>query len=143
MNKLVLGVFIDRMDAEEAISKLEGAGYNPKDMSIVMKDSEVVNDDTGSSVAGGAVSGIVAGGILGALSGLGLSGEEAKEYEESIKAGGILVIVPAKAGEDDEVRAIMQEYNAGQVRSISNSEAGEFSRSRRTGDDFTRTHSYK
>ncbi len=73
MSKLVLGVFLNRTDAEDAIKELEADDYNPKDISIVMKnhEGEVVSvDDSGAEVAAGAVSGATTGGVLGALAGL-------------------------------------------------------------------------
>jgi uncharacterized membrane protein len=73
MAKTVIGVFHDRNRAEEAINKLDGMGYNPKDISIVMRDhkeGEEFASDTGTNVAGGAVSGATAGGLIGALAGL-------------------------------------------------------------------------
>jgi hypothetical protein len=73
MAKMVLGVFNDEVNAQDALSDLEAKGYNPKDISIVMKDrarAEAFADDTGTDVAGGAVSGAVTGGVLGALAGL-------------------------------------------------------------------------
>ena len=65
MAKTVLGVFANRDDAEDAINRLEADGYNPKDISIVMKDhktAEYIRDNTGADVA--------TGGVLGALAGL-------------------------------------------------------------------------
>lgn len=73
MNKMVLGVFHDRTQAEDAISELERLGYNPKDISIVMRDqgqAEELAADTGADVVGGATTGAVTGGALGALAGL-------------------------------------------------------------------------
>jgi hypothetical protein len=73
MNKMVLGVFHDRTHAEDGISELERLGYNPKDISIVMRDqgqAEELAADTGADVVGGATTGAVTGGALGALAGL-------------------------------------------------------------------------
>lgn len=73
MAKVNLGVFLDRVRAEEAINDLEKAGYNPKDMSIMVKDLEAareVADTTGVNVAEGMVSGATTGGMLGGVAGL-------------------------------------------------------------------------
>jgi uncharacterized membrane protein len=173
MKKVVLGIFSDRSDAEAAFDELEEIGYNPKDISIVMKDhreAESLANDTGADVAGGAVSGAttggalgalagfligagiipglgalliggplaaalgltgaaattvsgaatgaLAGGLLGALMGFGLSEDEAREYEEGIKAGGILVAVPARDAQEGEVRDVLEENGADKVRAI-------------------------
>ena len=72
MAKLILGVFKNRVDAESAIETLDMNGYDPKDISVMMKDEvikEVVNN-TGESVLGGTASGVATGGVLGALAGL-------------------------------------------------------------------------
>lgn len=73
MTKTVLGIFSDREKAEEAIGNLEEAGYNPKDISIVMKDKsegEKLARNTGADVAEGTVAGMTSGAILGGLAGL-------------------------------------------------------------------------
>lgn len=73
MQQTVLGIFQDRDGAEDAIDELEGLDYDPKDISIIMKDSGEAREfahDTGANVAGGAVSGAVTGGVLGGIAGL-------------------------------------------------------------------------
>lgn len=73
MAQMVLGIFADRADAEAAIEDLKDEGYNPKDISIIMKDVEegrAVAGTTGANVAEGAVAGATTGGALGALAGL-------------------------------------------------------------------------
>lgn len=74
MANVVLGVFSERDRAEEAISELEEEGYNPKDMSIIMKDrfeTREFQEDTGAgNVVGGAVGGAATGAVLGGLAGL-------------------------------------------------------------------------
>lgn len=69
----VLGVFAERESANSAIDDLKAKGYEPKDMSVVMREEDKVNDeanDTGDNVAEGAASGAMTGGALGALAGL-------------------------------------------------------------------------
>lgn len=73
MTTTVLGVFTDKINAEEAISVLRAEGYNPKDISIIMKDmseGKEVAKDTGAGVAQGAVSGVTTGALLGGLAGI-------------------------------------------------------------------------
>jgi len=81
MTKTILGIFDERDHAESALSELKDDGFNPKDISIVMKDSEkmdVDGSDAGSDVAegavGGATTGAVVGGIAGFLAGTVLPG---------------------------------------------------------------------
>lgn len=73
MAEVTLGVFTSSTDAEYAIQDLRDAGYDPKDISIVMRDAEEADTlahDTGTNVAGGAVSGATTGGLIGGLAGL-------------------------------------------------------------------------
>ncbi len=70
---MVLGVFSKRIDAEDVIAKLENLGYDPKNLSIIMRDNTEAAKmarSTGTDVAGGAVSGATTGGLLGAIAGL-------------------------------------------------------------------------
>lgn len=71
--KTVLAIFTDENDAKDAVNTLESEGYNPKDVSIVMKDKQGAKDmsaDTGSDVVEGAVSGATTGAVVGGLAGL-------------------------------------------------------------------------
>lgn len=73
MAKTVFGLFHDSTDAEYAVDELRDEGYNPKDISIIMRDmsgASEIRESTGASVAGGAVSGAAAGGVLGGLVGM-------------------------------------------------------------------------
>ncbi len=73
MAEVVLGVFAHRHHAEEAINELEEMGLEPKDISIVMRDTaeaDEVAQDTGASVAGSAASGATTGGVIGGIAGL-------------------------------------------------------------------------
>lgn len=72
MSTVVLGVFSNEENAGDAINKLEARGYNPKDMSILMKDTagaKRISNDTGASVAEGAVAGAGTGAVVGGLAG--------------------------------------------------------------------------
>lgn len=72
-SKTVLGLFEERSNAEDAIERLKDNGYDPKDISIIMKDKregEKIGKDTGADVVGGAVSGAATGTLLGGLAGL-------------------------------------------------------------------------
>lgn len=73
MAQTLIATFADRDDAEGAIDRLEELGYNPKDMSIMMRDSreqEELANDVGADPAGGAASGAVTGAAVGGLAGL-------------------------------------------------------------------------
>lgn len=73
MTRTILGIFESRENIENAISSLREKGFDPKDLSIVMRDqqeAEKIGEDTGVDVAGGAVSGATTGAVLGGLAGL-------------------------------------------------------------------------
>jgi uncharacterized membrane protein len=73
MTNTLLGIFSQRMSAENAIAELERDGFNPRDISLIMKDQttgQTVTHQGGSNMAEGAVSGAATGGVLGALAGL-------------------------------------------------------------------------
>lgn len=71
--RLVLGMFPDTGAVEDVVDELQDEGFDPKEFSIVMRDKEQgerLAKDTGTNVAGAAVSGATAGGIIGGLAGL-------------------------------------------------------------------------
>lgn len=73
MSKTVLGVFTDRGEAEHAIEEFEAKGYNPKDISIIMRDKKEAHNvalNTGASVAESTATGMATGGVLAGLAGL-------------------------------------------------------------------------
>ncbi len=175
MSQTVIGVFKTQNEAEHAINSLKDLGYEPQNMSIIMKDikkAEEVGENTGvhvaegaasgaatggiiggligllagigaitipglgavliggpiaaalgltgaaATTASGAVTGALAGGLVGALVGLGVPENEAKEYEEHIRAGGILLAVATHDSRVDEVRDIMADNSAYGIRQI-------------------------
>ncbi len=71
-----------------------------------------------AATVSGAATGALAGGLIGALVGIGVPEEDARVYEERVKAGAILVAVPALTGEHREASAILREHGAEQVKSI-------------------------
>jgi hypothetical protein len=73
MPNITLGVFTDRQDAESALNELMNAGFNPKDISIIVRDQTVrteVLNSTSEEVVKGTTSGATTGGAVGALAGL-------------------------------------------------------------------------
>lgn len=73
MKKTVLGVFSSEEDAQTALEDLEDAGYEARDISIIMKnrdEAERIASASGNAVANGAVSGAVTGGVIGGIAGL-------------------------------------------------------------------------
>ncbi len=76
-----------------------------------------------TTVTGG-VAGAVAGGLLGSLIGLGLSENEAKLYETSIKEGAILVGVGTPEYRLDTVKKILTSHNGKEIKIIQIQEPG-------------------
>jgi len=73
MAQMILSTFSEKTHAEDAINDLEKRGFNPKDISIVMKSTEeatTVVENTGASVADGMTAGATTGGVIGGLTGL-------------------------------------------------------------------------
>lgn len=175
MPQTVIAAFSAVEEAENAIEILKSEGYDPKQMTIMMKDrheAAVVANDTGADTAkgamegattggmigglagllvgigaitipgigpflaagplaaalgltgaaattvSGAATGAVAGGLIGALMSLGLSEDDAKVYETTIREGGIVVAVPTVAGEGPHVTEILDDSGASQVRTV-------------------------
>ncbi|MBI2031615.1 MAG: hypothetical protein HYT08_03280 [Candidatus Levybacteria bacterium] len=67
----LIGIFSNRAEANSAILELENRGYNPKDISIIVRDGIERRVGTkGGKVTSTAVSGATAGGVIGGLTGL-------------------------------------------------------------------------
>lgn len=69
----IIGIFDDRFNAQRAVDELNEMGFNPKDISIVLKDGITITKNVGTkggSTAEGAVSGAATGGVLGGIAGL-------------------------------------------------------------------------
>jgi hypothetical protein len=65
---------------------------------------------------GGAVAGGGAGGLIGALAGLGFWKEEAKLHAEDIRGGSVLIGVHAEAARAEKAKDILRETGATRVR---------------------------
>lgn len=174
MAKSIVAVFKRKQDAEDALNELNTLGYDPKSISVVMRqleESENTNmrgenmaagaasgAGTGAIVGGiagllvgigalaipgfgavlvggpiaaalgltgaaattttGALTGALAGGVVGALVGLGVPEEQARQYDEIIKAGGVLLAVPVLDRRTGEVEDVLNNCNAFDVRQL-------------------------
>jgi hypothetical protein len=73
MANVVLGMFKNQAAAEQALRRLQAAGYDPKNISVIAHDKAIgrqVAAETGADVAGGAVQGATTGAVVGGLAGL-------------------------------------------------------------------------
>lgn len=69
----VIGMFKNQKDSENAIEELKDLGYDPREMSVVMKEvrqAQEVARNTGVNVGESAATGATAGGVIGAIAGL-------------------------------------------------------------------------
>lgn len=69
---MIIGVFKDRSDAENAIDELHDLDYDAKDISVMTKsdDDATVVHENGSPIAEGTATGATTGGLIGGLAGL-------------------------------------------------------------------------
>ena len=73
MAKMIIGVFSETEEAENAISELEKKDYNPKDISIIMKERDggkKLAKKSGADIGSKTISDATTGGIIGALAGM-------------------------------------------------------------------------
>jgi hypothetical protein len=130
MARTITRSYDERSAAETAVSRLEAAGVQPDDISIVSYSPGQIEDDatTGGEIGGiagggagllaglaalpipgvgaalaagwligttavGATAGVAAGSLIGALTGAGMSEDEAHYFAETIRRGGAVVSV--------------------------------------------------
>jgi hypothetical protein len=75
MDKIVVGTFSDQEHADMALSELDGLGFEPNDISVIVKESinrsgGIEVKDKSANVKSGAVTGATTGGLLGGVAGL-------------------------------------------------------------------------
>lgn len=72
MNTTTIGVFTNKMQAEEAINDLRAHGVSDSEISCVYRDAEgdMKDAQTGEKVGAGAAKGATTGAVVGAIAGL-------------------------------------------------------------------------
>lgn len=73
MAGIILGMFSDRQNAEDAVDELQDYGYDTGDISIIMRDidqKETPAKSAGAKITRGAVSGATTGAVVGGIAGL-------------------------------------------------------------------------
>jgi hypothetical protein len=68
---------------------------------------------TAAAAVSGAATGIAAGGLIGAFTGMGVSPEDAKRYEQRIKRGDLVVAVDAH---EKDLKTILEKRGAEEIR---------------------------
>lgn len=71
----------------------------------------------------GAATGAVAGGLIGALTNLGLPKEKAADYSDVVDQGGVIIGLSGQAEINDEARGILDRHGARQVDVVDLGEA--------------------
>ena len=162
-NIMVVGVFDDPSDAEQALNGLREAGFAPGDVGVVARPSDAEAeappavepaprvDETSGILAGGLLGGVAgwlvglttlavpgvgpllaagplaaavsgsglgaaAGGLIGHFVAQGHEDDEARWYEEQVRAGRLLLTVHAHE-RSDEAREIMRRHGGHDFRS--------------------------
>jgi len=93
----VVGVFTDRVHADQAVSELRKAGFREDQIGVAMRHTEALTDATtgeeGSHAGSGAMTGVLTGLGLGALAGLGVLSGVIPVIGPAIAAGTLGVIL--------------------------------------------------
>jgi hypothetical protein len=132
---ILVSVFDDRYQAEQAVDELEQAGFSADDIGFALRGSDVVSggmatdqvgvkDDTGA--AAGAVTGGVVGGLLGAAAAIMLPGvgpiiaggilATSLGYAAAgVAVGGILGAMTGAGLSEEEARFYEREFNEGRA----------------------------
>lgn len=137
----VAGMFATREQAEEAIDALLAAGFRSDTISAVTAEGKPLTfpspgqrlDDEGRNTAIGAVVGAIlgfaifgpllvfvgalAGGLVGLLTALGASREQAEYLTERIRSGHFLVVVHA-GGEEAKAISVLENAGASDVHRL-------------------------
>src|SRR6185312_10773796 len=130
---LVIGVFEQEAQAEQAISALWRAGFAPDRVDMANRRMGVVpgtprlqfqkdaaEGATTGAVAGagaGAVAGAAAGTFLGPFLAMEISEDDAHHYSHAIDQGRTLVIV-RQIGRTDEARDILREHGGSELPEV-------------------------
>ncbi|HSH31114.1 MAG TPA: hypothetical protein VK963_00415, partial [Candidatus Saccharimonadales bacterium] len=66
----------------------------------------------------GAVTGVAAGGLIGALAGLGLPKKTAEVYDETVRQGGVVIGLNQRAEGEADLRAMLEKHGAHDVQVV-------------------------
>ena len=101
----VVGLFAEQPAAERGIAALKAAGFSEQQIGVAIRDKQQqkeLAEGTGTQAAEGAA----AGGLIGALVGMGVPEEDAQHFERGFQQGKVLITV--QAGPDaDEAREVL------------------------------------
>jgi hypothetical protein len=131
---VVVGVFLDRINAEEALNDLHAAGFSEEDTGYVIRgkkdpgddespienDAEMQEESTGGGIlAGGTVGGVLGAAATGLIPGVGpviaagaLAGILGGAAAGGV-AGGVIGTLTGVGVPEDEAKIYEEEFNAG------------------------------
>ncbi len=113
-----IGLFHNRDDAHAVVRELVDAGFGREDISMISQDEHsgkisYRDQESGGGATTGSGIGRLAGGLIGGLTDMGVSREDAEHYAEGVSGGATLVAVRTDAYERAEnAAAIMEAHNA-------------------------------
>jgi hypothetical protein len=125
MTKTIVAFFDDFGDATDAMNDLLRNGYQMKDISLVannvagqVKDMQLITDMHAMTIAGVGTTAVVGpldttlgGGIVPALSRMGLPGSEANLYAEGVRRGGVMLAVEGVDDSDTKAAKIINQHH--------------------------------
>jgi hypothetical protein len=134
-NTVVVGIFEDRYQAEQAVDDLEQAGFSHGDVGFAIRGhdaveggmiTDAVGAKDGTGALTGAATGAVAGGILGALAAIvipplgpiligGMLATAAGFAGAGAAVGGLLGAMTGLGVSEDEARYYEQQFNEGKA----------------------------
>jgi hypothetical protein len=129
----VIGVFDNIGAANEAVRELRTLAIPAENIGVLAtrdaagagNASGLTDAEIGSGVVAGAGIGAVTGGLMGALNEAGVSGDEARAYEQDVRAGRVLVTVETDEATAERVRELLEHHGAagGEATDVNEEEA--------------------
>jgi hypothetical protein len=134
-NAVVVGIFEDRYEAEQAVDELEHAGFSHRDVGFAIRGhdaveggmlTDAVGAKDGTGALTGAATGAVAGGLLGALAAIiipplgpvligGMLATAAGFAGAGAAVGGLLGAMTGLGISEEEARYYEQQFNEGKA----------------------------
>jgi hypothetical protein len=109
---LVLGTFQQMTDAEQALSNLDEAGYEPETVSVITNSTARTRTLTDAK---GPLSAVAPDALPAHLQALGLSGADAEAYRAALERGDVVLAVAAPAGSAAAAAEILTDEKAQHV----------------------------
>lgn len=113
---MIIGIFTQVDDAEICLNNLAEADFQPKNISVVMKDPEEAKKISDTS---GEFTELSTDELIDRLIKLGLSKKNAKRYKDTLEGGGVFIAVStANKNEEKAVKEILKDQNGKLIKKI-------------------------